>query len=155
MCIYPFADSQYLLFLSAADGVPPQNSSFCFLHVIWFSWGFVFSFIFSLKKTTKSFLRSKAGCVLAAGLGFMAEHGDDLNHMSPEIWNSMRDSWAGADKPRGKNLGWRNSRSSMTPTRAVLLFFLSLGWCCFRMFRLLSSRNRLGCVLGWCLCWFA
>lgn len=32
---------------------------------------------------------------------------------------------------------------------AVLLFFLDLGWCCFKIFRLLSSRNRLGCGL-WC-----
>lgn len=149
MGIYPFADSQYLLFLSAADGVPPQNSLFCFLRIILFSWVFVFSFIFSLKKPTRTLLCSKARCVLTAELGFMAEHGDDLNQISPGIWSSMRDSWAGADEPRGRNSGWRNSKSSMTPTGAVPLSFLGLGWCRFRIFRLLSSRNRLGCGLGW------
>lgn len=68
----------------------------------------------------------------------------DLMRVLSPFW----DSWAGADEPRGRNFGWRSSGSSMTPTWTVLLFLLGLV-CCFRTFRLLSSRNRLCCELWW------
>lgn len=42
MCVYPFSDSLYLLFLNGASGFPLQNSS-CFFSITWFSSSSVFS----------------------------------------------------------------------------------------------------------------